>query len=677
MLKRKVKGKSHSARALFIPSSINEENRSIDVTFVTETPVRMYSWIDGPYDEVLSTKPEHVRMQRIENGAPVLDNHNRYAGVAGVLGVVESPRFKGSEGRATLRFSNREDVNGVWQDVKDGIIRGISVGYRVYQYEEMNPDRKKDEIPQYRAIDWEPFEISIAPVQADPNSAVRSEEGSEEHEIEIITNKANHSNSHIMKREQIIALLSKRGIAFDATATDEQLLEALERAIQPPAAPAAAPVNVDEATRNAIAAERTRVNQINEAVRAAGLDADFGQGLISEGKSIDEARAAIIDEFKKKDPHAGSRGVQITNDERDKERELASAALAIRSAQISASTVKEDLAKEANSRFRGLTLLDIAKNCLERAGVSTKGMDKMEIAGRAITNSSSDFPIILAGANRTVLMAAYNATPDTWRRFCAVGQVSDFRAHKRIRMGSFSSLDSLNENSEYKNKKITDAESESITAGTKGNIINVSRVMIVNDDLGAFTRLAAMLGRAAMMTIEKDVYALLASNPTMADGVALFHANHNNLLTSGGAPSVAEFEAMRVKMAQQMDKDSNEYLDLRPSIWLGPIGLGGDARVVNDAVYDPDTANKLQKPNKVRGLFNDIVDTARLSGTPHYAFADPNAEPVIEVAFLDGVQTPYLESAEEFSMDGIKWKVRLDYGVGAVGYRGAVKNPGA
>jgi hypothetical protein len=285
--------------------------------------------------------------------------------------------------------------------------------------------------------------------------------------------------------------------------------------------------------------------------------------------------------------------------------------------------------------------------------------------------------VILAGANRQVLLANYNNVADTWRRFCSIGSVSDFREYKRLRMGSFTRLDALGENSEYKNKKITDAEYESISAETFGNIINVSRKMIVNDDLGAFTRLAAMLGRAAARSIEIDVYALLAANPTMSDGVALFHANHNNLLTSGAAPSVTEFELMRVKMAQQMDKDSNEYLDLRPSIWLGPIGLGGQARVVNDAQYDPDTANKLQKPNMVRGLFSDIVDTARLTGTAYYAFANPTEEPVIEVAFLDGVQTPMMESAEEFNMDGIKWKVRMDYGVGAIGYRGVVKNPGA
>ena len=106
-------------------------------------------------------------------------------------------------------------------------------------------------------------------------------------------------------------------------------------------------------------------------------------------------------------------------------------------------------------------------------------------------------------------------------------------------------------------------------------------------------------------------------------------------------------------------------------------GLGGDARVITGAQYDPDTPNKIQKPNKVRGQFADIVDTARLTGNAWYAFADPNFNPASEVVFLDGVETPYLEMQDGFRTDGIERKVRLDYGVGALNFRSANKNPGA
>jgi hypothetical protein len=201
--------------------------------------------------------------------------------------------------------------------------------------------------------------------------------------------------------------------------------------------------------------------------------------------------------------------------------------------------------------------------------------------------------------------------------------------------------------------------------------------MIINDDLNAFSRLATMLGRAAARSIEIDVYALLASNPTMSDGVALFHASHGNLIASGVAPSAVAFDAMRVAMAIQKDPSGNDFLDLRPSNLLIGIGQGATARVINDALYDPDTANKLQRPNLAKGIFNNIIDTARITGNEYYAFAAPEEEPTIEVAFLDGVQEPYMEQEQAFEQDGMKWKVRLDYGVAAIGWRGAVKNPGA
>jgi hypothetical protein len=203
--------------------------------------------------------------------------------------------------------------------------------------------------------------------------------------------------------------------------------------------------------------------------------------------------------------------------------------------------------------------------------------------------------------------------------------------------------------------------------------------MIINDDLGAFLRLAQMLGRAAARSIENDVYALLAENsglgPNMVDGNPLIDASHNNIGASA-APTVAQIDALRVIMAQQQDKDSNDYLDIRPALALCPMSLGSTIKVLNQAQYEP-TDNKFQKPNVVAGLLSDVIDTPRLSGTAYYLFADPNVEPVIEVSFLDGERNPFMEMQEGFTVDGTKWKIRLDYGVGAVGFRGVVRSPGA
>jgi len=403
--------------------------------------------------------------------------------------------------------------------------------------------------------------------------------------------------------------------------------------------------------------------------------------LADPGLTIEAIQARLLAEMGKgaepANPQNAFPKIETVSDEGDKRKDAVVASILARAG------VAQDAAARAalsSNPYRGDRLLDTARASLQRAGVSVSGMTPMEVVAAAFTQGTSDFPVLLENAMHKTLQAAYATAALTWNRFCATGSVSDFRAHNRYRTGSFGSLDAVNELGEYVNKTIPDGEKASITAGTKGNIINLSRTAIINDDLGAFVGLSNMLGRAAARTVEVDVYALLALNgglgPVMADGKTLFHADHGNISTAA-AISMAAIDADRVAMAMQKDVSGNDYLDLRPSVLLVPIGLGGTARSINDAQYDPDTANKLQKPNIVNGLFRDIVDTPRMTGTRRYLFADPSEAPVLEVAFLDGNQNPYLELQNGFDVDGARYKVRLDYGVGAIDYRGAVTNAGA
>ena len=673
-------------RAAFVPSTVNDEDRSVEVTFGTETPYLRYGW-DGPYNEILSFDAAHVRMDRLNSGAaPLLDNHDRWGGTRSVLGVVEKAWIEGKEGRAIVRFSkNSDEAERVFEDVKDGILKGISVGYRVYKYEEQEKQGapagvKKDETPNYRATDWEPMEISVAPVPADYKSVVRSENDS--YQVTIIK----HNDDTMKTREQIIALLQQRGISIDQNATDEELLATLERAMTatPPApAPTPAPAAGGE-TRSAeeiTAAERKRTAEIRTLCRAANVDDATTDKYINEGTSLEAVRTAVLEKFMASDENKGSRAnVSVGADkETDARRNAMVDAIILRSGAIAG--YKPTMEMNVVQEYRHMKLVDLAKRSLDVLGVDYRGMNEMEIVKRAITSSSSDFPVLLEGTNRRILLAAYESIADTWRAFCSIGSVSDFRDYKRVKLGSmFARLDQVNENGEYKNKAIKDGTQESISVDTYGNTINVTRKMIINDDLGGFTRLAALLGRAAARSIETDVYAALAENsgagPIMADGNPLFHASHNNISTAA-ALSMDALEADRVKMALQKDLDGNDFLDLRPSVLLLPIGLGAAARTYNDAAYDPDSTGKFQKPNTVRGLFNQIVDTPRLSGTRRYLFADPNVAPVLEVAFLNGVQTPYMESEETFDVDGMRWKIRLDYGVAPIDWQGAVTNAGA
>lgn len=154
-------------------SSVNDERRTADLVFSTGAPVARVDPSGRRFLEVLSLDPAHVRLDRMNAGAPLLDTHSAESLTDQIGVVVEGSAYivDGREARCTVRFSRRPAVDPIWQDVRDGIVRNVSVGYRVHKFEEpANPGRA---LPTWRAVDWEPFEVSLVPMGADPRARVR------------------------------------------------------------------------------------------------------------------------------------------------------------------------------------------------------------------------------------------------------------------------------------------------------------------------------------------------------------------------------------------------------------------------------------------------------------------------------------------------------------------------
>jgi HK97 family phage prohead protease len=652
-----------SMRATVVPDSLDEETRSVELVWTTGARVMRGFW--ERYWEELSVAPKHVRMDRLKSGtAPLLNAHDGYS-LRGVIGVVEKAWLKNKEGGARVRFAKAEDdpeADQIFRKVKDGIIRNVSVGYRVHRLEKVEDG--EDKIPVMRATDWEPYEISMVPMGADAGAGVRAE-GAETNPCEIV------DLAHEERR------MHEKDAATPAPEKDE-----------------ARTIDEQAVRQEATADERKRSAEIRRVAKSLGLGDELVERHIAQGTAADKFRDLAIDEFEQqKKPIVGD-GARISpvpgGDERDKWLQRAEAWLLLKSGAsvvvVRAAAKRGDKLELDPGPFRGMTLRELARASLERVGVRTDGMDPMKMVALACSKrdggyaATGDFPVLLENVLHKTLLGSYENTPDTWSRFCGIGSVSDFRDHHRYRLGSFGVLDDLNEGGEYKNKAIPDGEKQTISAGTKGNIIALTRQAIINDDMGAFSSLATMLGRAAALTIERAVYALLAENsglgPTMSDTNPFFDASRSNIGT-GSVLTMAGIEADSVTMASLRDPSGNDILDLRPQVLLVPKGLEGTAKSINDAQYDPDTANKLQKPNTVRGLFDDIVGTARLSGTRRYLFADPGIARAIEVAFLNGQRSPVLEMQDGHRVDGVEWKIRIDFGVAALDPRGAVTNAGA
>jgi hypothetical protein len=658
-----------SIRAVVDEGSINEEARTVDLVWTTGARVKRWGW-DGPWLEELSLDPAHVRMGRLENGAPLLDSHNART-TGSVIGVVESARLEAERGVATVRFpSGDPDVDRVWNKISQRILRNVSVGYDTHRAQLV--EQAEGEPPVYRAVDWEPFELSIVPIGADAGAQVRAEEGQALRLCEFIHPQQNQEQRDMAK--------PNTPAPTAPTPTDETR------------SPEKPETDIRAENERAKRQERERTEGIRRLGKALGCDEQFVRTHIDGETELVEFQRLAVDHAETRQPPVVPDTARITagEDVADKRGRCMVASILVRSGM--AGRCKIEGADADPGEFRSHTLLDLAAASLRAAGISTEGKSRKQIAGMALTmgmqrsqQSTSDFPVVLEEALHKTLLGAYSVTPDTWRRFCAVGSVSDFREHNRYRMGTLGSLPIVPEGSEYKNTQISDARKETISANTHGNIVAITRQAIINDDMGAFLSITRQMGRAAKLTEEELVYALLAENsglgPLMNDGLPLFDASHNNIGT-GSALSVAGIDGDRVVMAEQTDESGNEVLDLRPQVLVLAIGLGGDARVINDAQFDVDevaanSTNMFHKPNKVRGLFRDIVDTSRLSGTRRYLFADPNDVPTLEVVFLDGREAPMLESQAGWRVDGTEFKVSHDVGADAVDYRGAVTNAGS
>jgi ATP-dependent protease ClpP protease subunit/phage major head subunit gpT-like protein len=329
--------------------------------------------------------------------------------------------------------------------------------------------------------------------------------------------------------------------------------------------------------------------------------------------------------------------------------------------------------REENNELAGYTMFEIARRMLEARAVNTGGMDKMALVAAAFTHSSGDFTTVLGNIAHKAMLKGYEEADEVFQRFTSVGSFSDFKVHTRADLGSFPSLRQVAAGAEFKYVTIGERAETSVLA-TYGELFSINRQAIINDDLGLFTRLPMKMGRAAIRTVGDLVFDIFLSNPAMADAVALFHANHNNLLSASGI-NTAGIDAARVALATQKEGDS--VLNLRPKFLLCGVSDEGAARVALESEFEVGASAKNNTvPNSVRGIA-EVISDARLTAAHNawYLAADPNMHDTIEVQYLDGQQAPVLEQQNGWNVDGTEFKVRMDAAAKAWDYRGMAKTP--
>lgn len=490
-----------------------------------------------------------------------------------------------------------------------------------------------------------------------------------------------------MKQQCQLIMANAAGAAAPAAAAPAAATPAAPAAQAPAAAAPAAPdASAADTAIAAIAARNTAISGVFAQFRDVAGIRDLELACLADPRiSVEQAQGRLLAKLGTgaaplADP--ATPRAEAGTDESERYREAGTNAILARAGMLAGND--REIALRGNP-LANATLLAMAEQCLMRAGISTRGMDRDTLASRVLAQqTTSDFVVLLQNALHKVIVGAYNAQPFTWQRFCKIGTLSDYRPHGRYSLSSFSDLAAVNEAGEYANGTLGDGKKETIQGARKGRILSLTPEVLVNDDLGFLVDLAATLGRAAGRTIEKDVYALFALNsgagPTMVDGNPLFYASRasgTNIDSTSAAPTVTSMDASAQILRNQKDIGGNDYLDLEPVIWLGPVAKAGAARTVVNSEYDPDAANKLQRFNIARNIVRDIVSSPRLTGNRWYLFADPAIAPVLEVAFLNGVREPQISQEENFRTEGVSWRVTHKYATGAVGTIGAVTNAGA
>ena len=675
---------------------------------------------EAPYDrpffgrEILDHSPEAVDLTRLNAIGTLLFNHNRDA----VVGKVLRAWIDGNRGYAEVEFDPDEQSETIYQKVKGGTLKGVSIGYAITNTEKVREGTRSTDGrftgPCVIARRWWPYEISIVSVPADGTVGVgRSADlpGT----APPVTQKRKGGNNAMNEKQAQLAENMARQKALTETAANENRAmsygeqaeyDALQRDIdaliseiaagqsaqrtqpdsavpdtQPPAAPNEPQT---DSVQRAIEAERRRVADITALCRQFEVDPSEH---IREGRDMNQVRALILDKLAREHPPIGS-GVRVEESGENDFRRDASDALMLRSGRVAVEQ-PSDGARQLSS----MSLRDLAIECLSREGRSANDLLRMnpddlyvELT-RQFYNPTAAFPAILDQTIRKSIVHLYNRVPTTFQRITTKGSLKDFKTtadHEYV-IGGVGDFLLVPENGEIKPDSPRTEMLPQRKLDTYGKQFSMTRQAFINDDIGFLTEVPGLYATAAKKTIDKQVYKLLfeGKTKTIFDGKPLFDKNtyHKNLAATDAAPTAAAIQKMILQMQRQTDQ-FGDAIYMTPSIILVGVGYEFDLAVIFHSAQVVGSSN-----NDINPLYNyplEIVQSPLLNAmtasgakTPWFMFADNASAKGIQVDYLNGKETPTVRRMETPGQLGFVWDIYLDWGISVCDWRGICRNDGA
>lgn len=403
--------------------------------------------------------------------------------------------------------------------------------------------------------------------------------------------------------------------------------------------------------------EAQRRSDIRGLVRAAGLGPELADQLIGTDADMTAAKAAVFDA---QQTRRSAPVVRVHGSQEDPAtiRTRQAEALAYRMGAM-------DELPEASRTYADVSLMDMAREAVERMGISTRGMSRDEVLHRAAAHGTSDFALTVMDATGKTAMASYRAAESPLKELCRKQTLRDFKTSTAIRLGEMGELEEMAENGEFTATSRAE-EGESINLKTFGRRIDLTRNLIINDDLNLLSDTVRAFGEAAAQTEAAIMVAMLTGNPDMRDGTPVFDASRGNIGDTAGLPSKATLTENREAMRLRTGTDGKTIIDAPPRYLLVPADLETEAEEILAAIQPGTTADV----NPFAGKLKLLVEPRLPTGT-WYLFADPARMACLRYAYLSGAEGVQVQRRESWDTLGLSFRGFLDFGAGWLDWRGA------
>jgi len=549
-------------------------------------------------------------------GLPLLLDHQ--ATTRAAVGTVPGARLENGQVVVGLKFDPTPTADVAMTQVESGSVRGLSIGYRTLKRARVGTTPSG--LPVFRAIAWQPLEISLTPLPVDASATIRS--------------------------------LNVENDAAATAATTE--------------AAGTAAITGDTLTR----ADSNRA--IRSIAALAGLDVAWANDQIDAGATADQARAAAFEAMGKRSRQtvdnrapAGQITVGHSYDDPAVMRRSMSDALAHR---LAPGAVKLE---GPAIQFRGLPALAMLGQLAAARGERLNPWDREALLTRAVgTHTSSDFPLLLADAANKALLGQYQAAAPTYRQLASQKSFQDFKAHNFLRLGDFPTFKPLAEAGPTFYGTLSENR-EQVKAKEFVTGLIIGREALISDDLSALSDFSSLIAVRSAQFENSTVYALLANvGPTLSDGYALFSTQHGNYVSSG--TTIANgIDAAVLAFRTQTGLDGAKINVAPRYLVVGPAKEAEARRLL--ATINPIKASDV---NPWAGQFTLIVD-AEISGNRWFLAADPAQVPTLVFGYVGGAQGPQIKTETDFDSQSVKVRAGLDFAAGAIDFRGFTLNAGA